>query len=963
MIDSKTNQPEFSSDLILLKREFNDFDSPKTFSTDNEDLILDETGDRVLVRITSNRVDELITQLQEFDFKPTEKVASLNFIEGYFPIQQLNHSLDELIAKDLLLGVTPVYQPIINGGKTTSQADFVHEVDRVRTSLPQAYNGTGVEIGVLSNSYNTKNGASADIASGDLPAAGVSVLQDLSSTSSDEGRAMLQLIYDLAPGASLSFATAFTGEKQFADNIRALANNGADIIVDDVIYFAEPFFQDGVVALAVDDVVKNKNVAYFSSAGNQAAKSYETSNFNGNSNTSLDTIANPVLKGSGSYRYHDFNPGASVDLRQQVTLNNGQNLKLALQWDDPFYTTNQVDTDLDILLINSANKVVANSVNDNIVTQVPFELLNFTNSTGSTQTYDIVIAKYAGANPSLIKYVNFGSSVTPEYFTNSSTIYGHAAARNAEAVAAVPFYNQNQPESFTALGSTRILYEYQTDASGKIINVIRKATPEIRQKPDIAAIDGTNTTFFGSDSITDADTFPNFFGTSAAAPHAAAIAVLLKQANPNLTPSQIYDRLESTATDIDSPGVDKKTGYGLINAYDAIFGSVVPAEINFSDNFEDGDLPLAYETKSTGAGRIQVTGNNSPNGSYHLTLDSSGQNIASLNEAILYLNMSGYSNVQLSFAEKEFNDNDNVMPATFTGSHNSDGVALSVDGNNWYRLVDLTGSNSTNIYQTHNINLSNFATANNLTLGANVRLKFQQYGNNPIETNGIAIDNISVKGVLAGSNLNDVLTGNNSHNTIEGYLGNDNLRGNAGNDVINGNDGHDFLEGGNGNDLLHGNSGNDQIYGNGDNDLLFGDSHNDLLKGGSGRDTLLGGDGQDRLYGESENDSLTGGNNVDTLYGGAGNDTLDGGSNSDRLFGNEGNDIFVLRQGNGSDTIYDYQDGFDRLGLAGGLTFNDLEITNNNGHTKIAVDASGEILANLYIIDVNLVKINDFDII
>jgi Ca2+-binding RTX toxin-like protein len=962
MIDSKNNQSEFSSDLILLKREFEDFGRAEIFNTDNEDLILDETGERVLVRITSGRIDELILQLQEFDFKLTEKVVSLNFIEGYFPIQKLNHSLDELIANDLLLGIIPAYKPIINAGNTITQADFVQEVDRVRASLPRGYNGTGIEIGVLADSYNRKNGASADIASKDLPAAGVEVIEDLPSGGSDEGRAMLQLIHDLAPGASLSFATAFTGEKQFADNIRALANNGADIIVDDVTYLAEPFFQDGVVAMAVEDVANNKNVAYFSSAGNQAAKSYESKNFNSSSNTSLNTIVSSILK-SGSYRYHDFNPGSGVDLRQQVTLNNGQNLKLALQWDDPFYTTNQVDTDLDILLINSANKVIANSVGNNTTTQIPFELLNFTNTTGSTQTYDIVIAKYAGPDPGLIKYVNYGSSVTPEYFTNSSTIYGHAAARNAEAVAAVPFYNQNQPEIFTALGSTPILYGYQIDANGKIINVIRKATPETRQKPDIAAIDGTNTTFFGTDISTDLDTFPNFFGTSAAVSHAAAIAALLKQANPNFTPSQIYARLESTATDIDIPGVDKRTGYGLINAYDAIFGSVVPAEINFSDNFEDGDLPLAYATKSTGAGRIKVTGYHSPNGLRHLTLDSSGQNIASLNEVILHLNTTGYSNLQLSFAEKEFNDNDHTMPVTFNGSNNSDGVALSVDGNTWYRLLSLTGSNSTNSYQTHNINLSNFATANRLTLGANVRLKFQQYGTNPIDTDGIAIDNISVKGVLAGSNLNDVLTGNNSHNTIDGNLGNDSLIGNAGNDVINGNDGHDLLEGGNGNDLLHGNSGNDQLYGNGDNDLLFGDSHNDLLKGGSGRDTLLGGDGQDLLYGESENDSLTGGNNTDTLYGGAGNDTLDGGSNSDRLFGNEGNDTFVLRPGNGSDTIYDYLDGFDRLGLAGGLTFNDLEITNNNGHTKIAIDASGEILANLYTIDVNLVKISDFDTI
>ena len=59
---------------------------------------------------------------------------------------------------------------------------------------------------------------------------------------------MLQIVHDIAPGASLSFATAFLGEASFASNIHALANAGADIIGDDIIYFNEPFYQDGLVA-------------------------------------------------------------------------------------------------------------------------------------------------------------------------------------------------------------------------------------------------------------------------------------------------------------------------------------------------------------------------------------------------------------------------------------------------------------------------------------------------------------------------------------------------------------------------------------------------------------------------------------------------------------------------------------------------------------------------------------------
>jgi Subtilase family len=435
----------------------------------------------------------------------------------------------------------------------------------------------------------------------------------LPSGYSDEGRAMLQLVYDLAPGAELSFATAFTGEDEFAANIRALAEDGADIIVDDVIYFAEPFFQDGVVALAVDDVVTNDSVAYFSSAGNNAAQSYESDKFDGVGDTALDTILDKT------YKYHDFNPNSdNTDTRQQIALGSNQQIRLAFQWDDPFYTNSEVDTDLDIFLIDSTtNQVVAQSSDDNIDNRTPYEYLDFTNTTGSSHNYDLVIGKYAGPTPGRIKYVNFGSDISPEYFSDSSTIYGHAAATNAEAVGAVPYYRQNTPESFTSLGPTTFFYEYQTDANGDPIAVARKTTPEIRQKPDLAAIDGTDTTFFGSPDF-DSTGFRNFFGTSAAAPHAAAIAALLQQSNLNLTPEQIYTQLESTAIDISTPNL---VGSGLVNAYDAIFGPSVNAVLNFTDNFEDGDLPVAYETNSTGAGRIQVTDQHNPNGTHHLTLD------------------------------------------------------------------------------------------------------------------------------------------------------------------------------------------------------------------------------------------------------------------------------------------------------------------------------------------------------
>ena len=143
-------------------------------------------------------------------------------------------------------------------------------------------NGTGVKIGVISNSYNSKGGAERDVSFGDLPGTNnpngytksVHVLKDIDPASgnvmSDEGRAMLQIVHDIAPGAELAFYTGFMGEQDMANGIRDLADpakGNCDIIVDDISYITEPFFRDGVVAKAVDDVV-GQGVTFFTSAGN-----------------------------------------------------------------------------------------------------------------------------------------------------------------------------------------------------------------------------------------------------------------------------------------------------------------------------------------------------------------------------------------------------------------------------------------------------------------------------------------------------------------------------------------------------------------------------------------------------------------------------------------------------------------------------------------------------------------------
>jgi hypothetical protein len=146
-------------------------------------------------------------------------------------------------------------------------------------------------------------------------------------------------------------------------------------------------------------------------------------------------------------------------------------------------------------------------------------------------------------------------------------------------------------DSFSSAGGTPILF----DSAGN-----RLASAEIGSKPEIVAPDGGDTTFFGTD--TDGNGFPNFFGTSAAAPHAAGVAALLLQAKPDSTPIQIYAALENTAIDMGASGFDFDSGSGLIQTDSA--AAVAPSGLS---NIATRGLVLTGDNVLIGGFIIQGT--------------------------------------------------------------------------------------------------------------------------------------------------------------------------------------------------------------------------------------------------------------------------------------------------------------------------------------------------------------------
>jgi hypothetical protein len=599
------------------------------------------------------------------------KASDLNYragvIEAYVPA----NSLVSIARKQGVLAVVPSSPMVTNVGAVDSQGVVQHRVDQLVD-----VDGDGITVGVLSDSYNTNaapNSAELDISTGDLPGAGnplghtetVLILEE-SPGGTDEGRAMLQIVHDMAPKARLGFATANGGEINFANNIRALAGfpnapNAvagfkADVIVDDVIYLAEPMFQDGVVAQAVDEVAA-EGVAYFASAGNRpATQAYDSkprivpgdsSSWQG---TNLNFTNVPAALYAGGF--HDFAEDGDIDIAQTILVASGSTI--VFQWNEPFdpepptpvgaplasgvgavppngnasftfngaagqlveifldaddsttgtpnpdltfalfdpnnvqiqfmdTTTNpeslilelpvdgtysvvvdsfltnqfgdflfrvqqvevveQVLSDYNLLFFSPTGEYLGEFAEQNLFTNRPVEIGSF-----GAAILQLVIARANvpnGKNRNVadrIRYVGFSGVNPQEFFSYLDPVtYGHNSAAGANGVAAYAFFAPFVPEAFTSPGPSTIYFDKNNE---------RFKTPEIRKKPDMAAMDGANTTFFTADSAVDPDTFPNFFGTSAAAPHAAAIAALVLDAagGPGkVRPKRMRETLQDSA--------------------------------------------------------------------------------------------------------------------------------------------------------------------------------------------------------------------------------------------------------------------------------------------------------------------------------------------------------------------------------------------------------------------------------
>ena len=435
-------------------------------------------------------------------------------------------------------------------------SDIAMAADSARTTY--SVDGTGIKIGILSDSFNLNGGMAADITADNLPAAGnIDILKEGPTGGHDEGRAMAQLIHKVAPGAQIDFYTADDGESDFGAGILALAADGCNVIVDDVSYFFEPYYQDGSPVSAAIETVVSKGVDYFTSAGNDANKFYE------NSWTGMTTTLPGVNSGNNVTAF-DFGTaaGGASSPFETFTIDANGTVQLGLQWDQPFASIgsgNSPDNSLSFYMFYNGS-LLFSSTSDPEGLNNPIRFLGVTNNGGTSAQVQLAVVDDAGPAPGLFKIINFddgygGAFNDPHAGIGTGTVIGHAMVPVANTVGAVdyhktPAFGVSTPvlESFSSVGGGELLF----DSSGN-----RLASPLATGTVDFTAPDGTTTSVFNP-----------FYGTSAAAPDAAAVAALMLQHNAKLTPAKLTADLEAAALPMN--GGAAAVGAGFIQAPGAL---------------------------------------------------------------------------------------------------------------------------------------------------------------------------------------------------------------------------------------------------------------------------------------------------------------------------------------------------------------------------------------------------------
>lgn len=457
--------------------------------------------------------------------------------------------------------------------------------------------GTGVKVGVVSVSYDmvasTASDAAGDVAAGLLPGPGnpcgytqpVQVLQDGKAPSvnwNDEGRAMAQIVHGIAPGATLLVTDVGRSPEETAQNIKDLADAGANIIVDDIYWSTELNFQKDLLSQQID-AVKADGVVYFSATGNDNVRQnvgsviYTVGRHESNTFTPTacpSWVVPPA--GTTSYDCLDFSPH-NTGVPYGTYSTSASEVSQIMQWGE---STNGTKTKL-ALQIYGTDSSGAECLGASGVKHAtrPFMRTTWTETSSDSckkrgQARLVVIRDKSssgyGAPPVMISFFNGKPTARQFYATEGNNTLrgsqvGHNGNGSAASVAAASWTSPTTIRNYSSLGSN-------TQMFGPLrgVQVAPALNPQVTPGvPAVMGLDAISNSFFGS----SVGGVYSFTGTSASAPTAAGVAALAFEFQPTRTHDELLAAMSSTAQAVANPyaasgATDANVfGGGLINAY------------------------------------------------------------------------------------------------------------------------------------------------------------------------------------------------------------------------------------------------------------------------------------------------------------------------------------------------------------------------------------------------------------
>lgn len=467
------------------------------------------------------------------------------------------NGLETLASLEEVRTIRTVMPPSVRTGSVTTEGDAIHRTYDVRTTYFQS--GSGVRVGIISDGVD--NLAYAQYF-GDLPA--VTVLNN--THGGDEGTAMLEIVHDMVPDADLYFHDSGANVVAFNAAIDALADAGCDVICDDIGWPGEPFFEDGIIASHVADVIASNDVIYVSSAGNSGEEHYQGDYYDGDGDF------------HDKVWYIDFDPGSSATI--------------VLQWNDAFGASGN---DYDLYLCDYYTEEVLDYSGDyQNGTEDPIEVINYFNEGSSIVECSVEVDNYEAETRTLeiFIYPENGAWVYTDNITSADSIFGHPAVPDVIAVGAIDASDPGNDDirDFSSQGPVTISYP----------------SPVSRPKPDLCGIDGVLITGAGGFGVWDGSNY-RFNGTSAAAPHIAAIAAQLWGAFPDKTGDEIRTVLYDSAVDLGSAGHDNIYGCGradAVAAFDALLPPFTTADAVIALQIAVGSRPFDDAADVSGDGQV-----------------------------------------------------------------------------------------------------------------------------------------------------------------------------------------------------------------------------------------------------------------------------------------------------------------------------------------------------------------------